>query len=224
MLLNLRRIILCRYLSVGGQRRAAVPDFDDGTLYFDVALGRHSEAYQREGIHHEFFHMVDHSDDGIIKRDEEWQAVNPEGFRYGPGGWIYQDDAQAHVASVDVPGFLNRYSTSGVEEDKAEVFAHMMVAYKAIQVQSKKDPVLAKKVVMMKERIRHLCGDMDDAFWESLPARPASAAKVLAYAAILWLAWLAVSVAWVTRAFAARVTARHGVSNAETNPHYHGTL
>lgn len=213
-IVNLRRIILCRDLSVGGWRTAAVPGFDDGTLYFDVALGRHSEAYQRKTIHHEFFHMVDHSDDGIIKRDEEWQALNPEGFRYGSGGQMYQHDRQAGVASADVPGFLNRYATSGVEEDKAEVFASMMIDYKAVLVQSEQDSVLAKKVVMMKERVRHLCADMDDVFWEALPARPAWAAKVLAYAAILWLAWLIAWAVWgIGRSFAARWgTARHRAS------------
>ena len=215
-MVNLPRIILCRDLSVAGQPRAAVPDFGDCTLYLDVALGRHSGRYQRYVIHHDFFHMLDYSDDGIIRRDEEWEALNPEGFRYGPGGWIYHDDRQAGAGRDDVPGFLNRYSTSGVEEDKAEVFANMMVDYKAVLVQSEQDPVLAQKVGMMKERVRHLCGDMDDAFWELLPARRPWAVKLFPYAAILWLAWLIGSVVWATSAFTARVTVRHRASNAET--------
>ncbi len=49
---RLKRIVLCSGLAVGGQSRAAVPDFEHGALYLDVLRGGYSRYYQRLVIHH----------------------------------------------------------------------------------------------------------------------------------------------------------------------------
>jgi C-5 cytosine-specific DNA methylase len=41
-----------------------------------------------------------------------------------PETWL-QVDSTVTTTGKDEPGFLNRYAAVGVEEDKAEVFAHM---------------------------------------------------------------------------------------------------
>lgn len=53
----------------------------------------------------------------------EWEAHNPNGFQYGQGGKFMRHDADSSQLSSAPPGghFVNRYSTSAITEDKAEV-------------------------------------------------------------------------------------------------------
>jgi hypothetical protein len=55
--------------------------------------------------------------------DEEWEAFNPDGFKYGLGGKFMRHDADSSQLSSAPAGgyFVNRYSTSAITEDKAEV-------------------------------------------------------------------------------------------------------
>jgi hypothetical protein len=164
---GLRRIILCDVLAFAGQRRTAVPDFEHNDLYLDIVSGRYDEMYTRSGIHHEFFHIIDYRDDGELYADERWRQLNPADFRYGSGGKNAQDDAWASVMSNARPGFLNSYSTTGVEEDKAEVFANMIVNGKLLARRAAIDPVLHAKMQRMKELLANFCPEIDDDFWEA---------------------------------------------------------
>jgi hypothetical protein len=136
-----------------------------------VGKGRHSSAYTRLVIHHEFFHIVDWRDDGILYGDERWAALNPKTFKYGSGGKNAQDDNTGSIPNEDNPGFLNRYSTTGVEEDKAEVFAYMIVHDKMIQERAKRDPVLKSKVERMQELIGKFAPKSGKEFWTAVRNR-----------------------------------------------------
>ena len=109
-------MVLCKELSFAGQRRNAIPDCEHETLYLDVSRGSYSKTYLRGVIHHEFFHIIDFRDDGSVYQDKRWKALNPEKFRYGSGGRTVQDLAKTSVLTDKYPGFLNHYSTTGVEE------------------------------------------------------------------------------------------------------------
>jgi hypothetical protein len=163
---KLQRIILCQDLSFAGQQRTAIPDFEHNDLYFDVARGRHSLLYTRTVIHHEFFHVLDYRN-GTLYADERWTRLLPKGVKYGMGGKNLQDDATVSLISDDLPGFLNKYSTTGVEEDKAEVFANMIVNSKAVEERAKNDPVIRAKTVLMRDILQSFCSKMDDRFWEA---------------------------------------------------------
>lgn len=163
---RLQRIILCTGLSFAGQARTAIPDFARNDLYIDVARGRHSEQYTRKVIHHEFFHIIDYRDDGSLYADERWSALNPLGFHYGTGGKNAQNDATVSLLDGRLQGFLNRYSMTAVEEDKAELFTHMIVNGRMVEERAKKDKVLQSKVERMKELVRQFCPRMDEQFWE----------------------------------------------------------
>jgi hypothetical protein len=65
------------------------------------------------------------------------------------------------------PGVLNHYSTTAVEEDKAEVFANLIVDSKYVANRAKKDRVLSAKVERMKELLVAFCPEMNDKFWEA---------------------------------------------------------
>lgn len=163
---KLKRIILCDELTYEGQRRNAIPDFEHDDLYLDVKRGDHNQRYQRKVIHHEFFHVIDYKDDGSVYADNSWSALNPAGFRYGNGGRNAQDDASTSLLTDRYPGFLNHYSTTGVEEDKAETFANMIVDLRHVQNRAAKDPVVKSKVVAMKALLEKFCPEIDEEFWK----------------------------------------------------------
>ena len=163
---HLKRIVLCRDLRFGGQNRSAVPDFARGILYLDCQQNRGRPVFSRRVIHHEYFHMVDKIDDGKLFEDNTWQKLNPAGFKYGKGGHTMRDP-KAALSSTGSPGFLNRYCTSGVAEDKAEVFAYMMVEYRHVEARAETDAVIRKKMARMKALVKAFCKDLDDGFWKA---------------------------------------------------------
>jgi hypothetical protein len=176
--IRLRRIVLCRELSFAGQNRSAIPDFEHDTLYFDVVAGGHDRTYQRRAIHHELFHIIDYEDDGELDSDARWAKLNPPTFRYGRGGEHMLSDAWSGVP-WDRPSFLNKYSTSGIEEDKAEIFAYMVTEIGFIEKRAVSDDAIRKKMSAMKVLLSDFCPDMNESFWKraaSVPRRDAEKA------------------------------------------------
>jgi hypothetical protein len=167
---GLKRIVLCEDLSFAGQRRSAIPDFESDTLFLDCSRGAYNKTYLRKVIHHEFFHMVDKRD--AVYQDPAWILLNPPGFRYGSGGKNAQGIATTSLVTEEYPGFLNHYSTTGVEEDKAELFGHLIVEYAYVDGRASKDPLLALKVARLKDLLAHFSPDMKDAFWEKIRNLP----------------------------------------------------
>jgi Putative zinc-binding metallo-peptidase len=160
------RIVLCEELVFDGQRRNAIPDFEHGVLYLDVKRGDYNTLYQRKVIHHEFFHLIDYKDDGSVYADKAWAALNPATFQYGTGGRNAQDDATTSELTNRFPGFLNHYSTTGIEEDKAEMFANMMVAPKHVHSRALADPVIKSKQEAMQSLMQKFCPDANEEFWK----------------------------------------------------------
>ena len=165
---RLARVVLCSELAFAGQRRNAIPDFEHDTLYLDVSRGSYSKPYLRTVIHHEFFHIIDYRDDGHVYDDEQWKALNSDEFRYGKGGQAAQDIRTASVLTDKFPGFLTEYSTTAVEEDKAEVFAHLIVHAVHVGERTERDKVLDAKVGRMKELLGTFCVAMNAEFWEKV--------------------------------------------------------
>jgi hypothetical protein len=163
---KLKRITLCRELSFGGQRRTAVPDFEHDVLYLDVARESKKPLYLTEVFHHEFFHIVDLRDDGKLYADERWAKLNRDDFAYGTGGKNAQDFSDTSLLTDKYPGFLNHYSTTGVEEDKAELFANLIVEPEYVARQAAKDAVLQAKIECLKDELRSFCDDVDNDFWK----------------------------------------------------------
>ena len=169
-LCQLKRIVLCRDLAFNGQKRSALPDFEHDTLYLDVWRGSPDRSYQRLVIHHEFFHLIDYKDDGELYSDAKWARLNSDKFRYGRGGVTMQNDGSSGSLS-DIPGFLTRYATSGVEEDKAELFGHMMTEYAIVEKRAAKDRVIHEKMAHMKALMAKFCSDVDETFWNQVDRR-----------------------------------------------------
>jgi len=165
--LSLKKVVIAEELQFGEQKRAAIPDFQNAILHLDPEEGCHSKHYQRTVLHHEIFHIVDLKDDGELYEDQKWKALNASEFQYGNGGKNARGNDQWQLDDA-LQGFLNKYSMSGVEEDKAEIYCNMIVRPTEVRKRLSADPILAKKVKKMKEILRSYCREMTDAFWKSI--------------------------------------------------------
>jgi Putative zinc-binding metallo-peptidase len=163
---KLKRVVIASELKFSGQLRTAIPDWANDTLYLDAARGADNKNYVRKVIHHEFFHIIDFRDDGLVFKDERWANLNPKDFKYGSGGKNAQDIATTSVLTDKYPGFLNHYSTTGVEEDKAEIFANLLVDGHYVDERTNKDPVLKAKTERMRELLKSFCLEANDEFWD----------------------------------------------------------
>lgn len=168
---RLKRIVICSKLAFNGQLRAAIPDFASGTLYLDQNRGAGSGNYQQAVVHHEFFHLVDFQDDGIVYEDTHWKTLNASRFSYGSGGASVQQDSGQSGFRKPTNGFLTKYSTAGVEEDKAELFAHLIVSPKVVANAVESDQILDQKVATLKALMQRFCPELNERFWKKVAAR-----------------------------------------------------
>lgn len=164
---KLKKIVIGAGIKMNGQVRAAVPAFEANTMLYDTTLGAKSSAYQRSVIHHEFFHLIDELQ-GHLRVDPEWAALNPKGFKYGNGGENMRTSGVGNL-SDKLPGLLTPYSGSAIEEDKAELYAHLLVDRDFVLQRMNSDSVIAAKVDLLRRRMKKWDSDLGDAFWESKP-------------------------------------------------------
>ncbi len=162
---KLRQIVLCHGLEFAGQRRYTIPDFEHDVYYLDIGTKDQPDSYLRKVIHHDFFHLVDFRDDGLLYEDERWKSLNPPDFKYSTGGPSALGDATTGELTERFPGFLNHYSTTGVEDDKAEIFPHLFVSSKIVAMRIERDRVLADKPDQMRSLVQSFCPEMDREFW-----------------------------------------------------------
>jgi hypothetical protein len=140
-------------------------------MYYDAARASYSPSYQRATIHHEFYHMIDWKDDQRVYEDEAWGGLNRAGFAYG----------RRHVRGVDrslwgrldesLDGFLNRYSMTGVQEDKAEIFCYLIFKPEMMAERARADAVVARKVEAMKKLVGRFAPEVEESFWSSASTR-----------------------------------------------------
>lgn len=122
--------------------------------------------YVAKTIHHELYHYMDWMIDGkIYGGDPEWEKLNVKEFSYKDGGKNYR--VAQDFAEGEIPGFFNFYSTTAVEEDKAEVFKYVIVENKKIL--EHKDEIVRAKAMFIKEELTKFDKEGVTAeWWESL--------------------------------------------------------
>ena len=126
---------------------------------------------QRRYLHHLIWHQID-SLAGTLWEDPEWVALNQEGFEYGlhSKGGVHDRSSESGLLSSDYPGFINRYGTGNVPDDKADLFAYLMVAHHWVEARAAEDPFLRAKVSTIKKRLAEFDPVFDAAFWEQIDA------------------------------------------------------
>lgn len=165
---RLKWVVFVKDLSISGQLRTAVPDYKKEILFLDFARGTHSTIYQRHVIHHEFYHMIEEQFNGdAYWKDPNWAKFNDKNFKYGKGGATVQGQSNVYELTHPKKGFINLYSMSALEEDKAEIFASLFVKAESRKIAKcvKKDDILRKKVRYMKTFLFKCCKDMNPQYW-----------------------------------------------------------
>lgn len=147
---------------VGGQARSAVPDWFD----FKMKYGAKQilPDYMTKVVHHEIYHYFDFIIDGkILGGDPEWEKLNEKGFKYLSAGKDYRDPV---MEKPKVKGFFNFYSTTAVEEDKAEVFKYLIC--ETDKILSHDDPIIVSKAIFLKEEFENWDDSVDEEYWNYL--------------------------------------------------------
>ena len=95
------------------------------------------------------FHLLDFETQGAQwTADREWYKLNPAGFAY-------------RDPSVDIErraGFVNGYASTDEMEDRASTFEYLMVRPDDVCAMSAKDPIVARKVALLLQRVSHVEG------------------------------------------------------------------
>ena len=114
----------------------------------------------KEVFHHEFYHIID-SSLSLIILDEKWNKINEQ---------EYLEEYLIDGSGIDnsTKGYISKYSRSNAAEDKAELFAYMIVEHKEFKKIKEKDEILFKKSKLMISRLKSISKDMDKNFWKKL--------------------------------------------------------
>jgi len=163
---RLHRLILCSHLHEDNEPIPSLPNYH-GALLVDVDA---DASYLRRLVHHEVFHFADYADDDQLSRDPSWLALNERYFVYGSGGRFLRDPGAGRF-TTEIPGFVSRYATSALEEDKAETFAMRMCAPEKFAQLIAADPILRAKSAAIEAQLRNLCSTMDERFFASHVSR-----------------------------------------------------
>lgn len=158
---HISSIVLTQNLRFNGQPRAAIPDPYKNQLYLSVngAFGIDSHRYLTHVMHHELHHCTEYAIWKSMSYDWiEWYALNSQDFCYGDGGSSAYVEYLANGTDFYTPtnpikGFVNRYSLTGDEEDRAELLAFLMTDADRPVVERliKHDDVIHKKTLLLCE-------------------------------------------------------------------------
>lgn len=150
--IKLRQVVLCEDLSFDAAKCVSFTDVEHGTIFMNVQSGV-NDAQIRWTIHHEIFHQIDYAADGKLDPDPAWESLNPPGFRYS--GDVERLQANAVEAARDdvQKGFLNRYAMASPAEDKAELYAFLVLEPNLVRRRMLDDDILRRKAAKIREMV-----------------------------------------------------------------------
>ncbi len=124
---------------------------------------------QRRYLHHVVWHQFD-ALKGQMWEDPEWVELNPPGFKYGvyTKGGIHDRSSETGLLSTQYPGFVNRYGTGYLPDDKADLFAYLIVLHHWVEERTRADPSLRAKAAVIKKRLAAYDPSFDAAFWKRI--------------------------------------------------------
>jgi len=109
-------------------------------------------------FHHELYHIID-AKLTLVGLDEKWVSLNK--YSYSNQNII----ADGKVIS-DGKGFVSNYARNNEFEDKAELFANLLVNFRAVKEAIKNDPILFKKTELMISRLKKISPSVNQDFWK----------------------------------------------------------
>jgi hypothetical protein len=157
---RLKRVLFCEGLREGDVRVPSLPNYER-SLLLDADTDK---TFLRRLVHHEVFHFADYADDGELRRDAAWERLNDRWFCYGFGGRFLRDGDASHFAE-DRAGFVSKYATSALEEDKAEVFSFMMSEPRRLKELAERDAIVAAKMDAVERQLSKLDRALKPRLW-----------------------------------------------------------
>jgi hypothetical protein len=169
---RLKRIVLCSKVRIkrgifegqsGSKKNSRVCGIfvgKSGNLY--LPLDWFSGSHSRHTFHHELYHCIDYHRSFWRYWDPGWALLNEKGFSYSREKYEGRE--------IEYPrrvGFISTYAMTDVWEDKAELYASMILHYKYVVTKCDQDTVLKKKFLRIKELLLRFCPEYNDAFWKS---------------------------------------------------------
>ncbi|HEX5061440.1 MAG TPA: hypothetical protein VFV99_18865 [Kofleriaceae bacterium] len=144
---RLEHVAFCRaitYVRGTDHGPAGLADPNAHRVYISVEYfrGAGSNLSIESAVHHEVFHLLDYE---TLHREEDpaWAALNPKGFAY----------VDPSVGWERPKGFVNTYATTNQMEDRASTWEYLMVQPDDLCDMAAKDPVVAKKVRAIWQRV-----------------------------------------------------------------------
>jgi hypothetical protein len=172
---GINRVVLARDLWLtqeGVEQNISGYIFDDALLLsVSYTYKVNNRDKQRRYMHHLVWHLLDGLR-GTTWEDPEWVALNPEGFEYGvlTRGGIHDRSSATGLLSTEYPGFVNRYGTGNIPDDKADLFAYLMVVHHWVDARANEDRYLRAKVNAIKTRLAAFDPAFDEDFWKRIDA------------------------------------------------------
>ena len=126
-------------------------------IFYDYLRGSNNTQKTRHKIHHEIYHLIGSKHSFWKEHGPEWNALNRAGFSYDPK-YHPQERNPVNFYAPSELGFVTDYAMWSAEEDRAEVFACMMIPqeFRLLKQWAQKDNILFEKLKMMKEFLSRL--------------------------------------------------------------------
>jgi hypothetical protein len=155
---HVEHVALCRRIEVadGDMSAAGMALLDQHRILVSVGAFEqlsHDLTIDRV-IHHELFHLLDYAGEHYYA-DREWLGLNPPKFAYVDPEMQYRD---RDLATARPFGFVRSYATQNEAEDRASTFELVFAQPAELCAIAAKDPIVAKKVALIKKRIAKVAG------------------------------------------------------------------
>lgn len=147
--LGIKYIIVGSYLKMDGDMIGGVPIVYSDMLLLSVIVNRKDSLYFQHSLLHELYHFME------IKfrtfEDPQWT---------GKFGTDYLNSYEGFLKHAPLgqggPGFINKYARTYDYEDRAELFAYMMLDTKRVAdyIRKNRDRILDKKAQYLVEKAR----------------------------------------------------------------------
>ena len=151
--LRLRYVILCSRALASGQRIGGIPVPPLDLLMLDVGDSGGAGAHLQYGFLHELYHLIEFRFNTY--QDPEWQRLFGAGYASSYAGRM-----SGSTLGGAKPGFLNAYAETFPHEERAELFAALVLtpAEVVAHAKARDDELLRRKIVYMVDKCQRLIG------------------------------------------------------------------
>lgn len=151
--LRLRYVILCGRAMAAGQRIGGIPVPPLDLLMLDVGEYGNNASYLQRVFLHELYHLIEYRFN--THQDAEWQKQFGAGYANSYSGRMQQSSIGSGKR-----GFLNAYAETYPHEERAELFASLVLhpAEVAAHIKATNDAVLKEKALYLVRKCERLIG------------------------------------------------------------------